>query len=58
MQAEQFSCQLLYQNWSTLYLEELGARPLLEINILYKEKQYFVFLYQMNLKLKAIARNT
>ena len=37
-------------------MEELGARTLLEINILYKAKQYFVFLYKMNLKLKAIAR--
>ena len=48
-QAEQFS---------TLYLEELGARTLLEINISYKAKQNFVFHYKTNLKLKAIARNT
>ena len=42
----------------TLYLEELGARTLLEINISYKAKQNFVFLYKMNLEFKVIASNT
>ena len=46
------------ESLSLLYLEELGARTLLEINISYKAKQNFIFLYKMNLEHKAISRIT
>ena len=47
-----FLCDSIHSKESTKEPEAVLASTLLEINISYKAKQNFVFLYKMNLKLQ------